>query len=76
MISQQTKIRILEATMRTVVKQFGSILLSRVIMRERLRWLGHVLEMKDDILTKIIFLSQPSKAQQKASCLQWGGKMP
>ena len=32
----------------------GSILLSRAIMKERLRWLGHILWMKDDRLPKIV----------------------
>lgn len=43
----------------------GSILLSRARMRERLRWLGHVLQMKDDRLPKIILVDQPSRAKQK-----------
>ena len=30
--------------------------LSRVIMRERLKWLGYVLWMKDDRLPKMVFL--------------------
>ena len=97
-ISLQTKIRILEGTVMTVVKygsevcalrktdeglldifqrnclrivlvtrlndrisnsslyeKWGSILFSRPIMKERLRWLGHVLGMKDDRLPKIVF---------------------
>ena len=33
----------------------GSIPLSRAIMRDRLRWLGHVLWMKDERLPKIVF---------------------
>ena len=49
----------------------GSIPLSRAIMKERLRWLGHVLRMKDDRLPKIVLFGQPSGATQKAgrSCL-------
>ena len=40
----------------------GSILLSRTIMKERLRWLGHVLRMKDDRLPMIVLFGQPSGA--------------
>ena len=110
-ISLQTKIRILEATVMTVVKygseawglrkadenllnvfqrnclrivlgtrltdrisnsslydKCGSILLSRAIMKERLRWLGHALRMKDDRLPKIVLFGQPSGARRKAGC--------
>ena len=51
----------------------GSIPLSRAIMKERLRWLGHVLRMKDDRLPKIVLFGQPSGATQKAGrpCLGW-----
>ena len=115
-ISLQTKIRILEATVMTVVKygseawtlqkadenlldvfqrnclrivlgtrltdrisnsrlyeKCGSIPLSRAIMKERLRWLGHVLRMKDDRLPKIVLFGQPSGATRKAGrpCLGW-----
>jgi len=34
-------------------------------MKERLRWLGHVLRMKDDRLPKIVLLGQPSRAKWK-----------
>ena len=40
----------------------GSIPLSGAIMKERLRWLGHVLRMKDDIWPKIVLFGQPSGA--------------
>ena len=115
-ISLQTKIRILEATVMTVVKygseawtlrkadenlldvfqrnclrivlgtrltdrisnsrlyeKCGSIPLSGAIMKERLRWLGHVLRMKDDRLPKIVLFGQPSGATRKAGrpCLGW-----
>ena len=43
----------------------GSILFSKDIMKERLRWLGHVLWMKDDRLPKIVLFSQPSRAKRK-----------
>ena len=44
-------------------------------MKERLRWLGHVLRMKDDRLPKIVLFGQPSGATQKAGrpCLGLGG---
>ena len=34
----------------------GPILLSRAIVRERLRWLGYVLWVKDDRLTNIVLI--------------------
>ena len=42
-------------------------------MKERCRWLGHVLWMKDDRLPKIVLFGQPSGATRKAarSCLCW-----
>ena len=51
----------------------GSIPLSRAIIKERLRWLGHVLRMKDDRLPKIVLFGQPSGATRKAGrpCLGW-----
>ena len=51
----------------------GSIPPSRAIMKERLRWLGHVLRMKDDRLQKIVLFGQPSGATRKAvrPCLGW-----
>ena len=49
-------------------KKCGSILLSRAIMKERLRWLGHILQMKDDKLPKVFFFGQLSTAKRKASC--------
>ena len=36
-------------------------------MRERLRFLGHVLWMKDDRLPKIVLSGQPSRDKRKAS---------
>jgi hypothetical protein len=35
-------------------------------MKERLRWLGHVLRMKYDRFLKIVLFSQPSRAKRKA----------
>ena len=49
--------------------------LSQAIMRERLRWLGHVLWMKDDRLPKIVLFGEPFRAKRKAGHLRmvWGG---
>jgi hypothetical protein len=44
----------------------GSIPLSRAIMREKLKWLGHVLQMKDDKLPKIVLFGKSSKPKRKA----------
>jgi hypothetical protein len=44
----------------------GSMPLSRAIMKDRLRWLGHVVRMKDDRMPKIVFFDQPSRAKRKA----------
>ena len=41
-----------------------SVLLSRAITKERLRWLGHVVRMKDDRLPKIVLFAQPSRAKR------------
>jgi len=51
----------------------GSIPFSRAIIKERLRWLGQVLRMKDDRLPKTVLFGQPSRAKQKAghSLLGW-----
>ena len=35
-------------------------------MKERLRWLGHVVRMKDDRLPKTVLFTQPSRAKRKA----------
>ena len=47
-------------------EKFGTIPLSGAIMKERLRWLGHVLRMKDDRLRKIVLFGQLSRATRKA----------
>ena len=49
----------------TVVQKCGSIPLSRAIMKERLRRLGHVLGLKDDRLPRIVFFDQPFRAKRK-----------
>jgi hypothetical protein len=36
-------------------------------MKESLRWLGHVVWMKDDRFPKIVLFVQPSRAKRKAS---------
>ena len=41
-------------------------------MRERLRWIGHVLWMEKDRWPKIVFFGQPSKAKRKAGCPRLG----
>ena len=42
-------------------------------MKERQRWLGHVLRMKDDRLPKIVLFGTPSRAKRKVCrpCLGW-----
>jgi hypothetical protein len=35
-------------------------------MKERLRWLGQVMRIKDDRLPKIVLFGQTSRAKQKA----------
>jgi len=57
---------------RRLYKKSGSILLSRAVMRERLRWLGTVLRMIDDRLPKIVLFGRPSRAKRKAGRPQLG----
>ena len=54
-------------------KKCGLIQLSRAITRERLKWLGHVLRMKDGRLPKIVLFGQPSRAKRKVGHprLEW-----
>ena len=54
-------------------KKYGSVLIFRVIIRERLRWLGHIVWMKDERLPKIVLFEQLSGATWKAGCpfLRW-----
>jgi len=54
--------------------KLGSILVSKTIMRERLRWLGHILRMKDEWLPKVVLFGQPSWAKRKASRQQVDGE--
>jgi hypothetical protein len=44
----------------------GSTPLSRAMMKERLKCLGHVVRMKEDRLPKIVLFGQPSRDKQKA----------
>jgi hypothetical protein len=60
---------------RRLHKKCSSIPLSRAIMRERLRWLGRVLRMKDVGLPKIVLFGQPSKAKRKAGRQRFGWRM-
>ena len=43
----------------------GSIPLSKTMVRERLRWLGHALRMNDDRLPKIFLFGELSRAKRK-----------
>ena len=42
-------------------------------MKEGLRWLRHVLWMKDDRLPRIILFAQPSRAKRNTGCprMEW-----
>ena len=46
--------------------------LSRAMMKKRLRWLGHVVRMKDDRLPKIALFGQSSRAKRKVGCPRLG----
>ena len=74
-VSQRNCLRIVLGTRLTdrisnsrLYEKCGSIPLSRAVTKERLRWLCHVLRMKDDRLPKIVLLGQPSLATRKAGC--------
>ena len=58
----------------TLYENCGSIPLSRAIMKERLRWLRHVLRMKDEKLPKIVLFGQLSKTRGKAGRPRLGWK--
>ena len=45
--------------------------LSSDMMRERLRWLGHVLWMKYDRFAKIVHVGQASRAKRKLDHPKW-----
>ena len=48
-------------------EMFGSISLSSTVIKERLRWLWHILWMKDARLPMIVLFGQPSGTKQKAA---------
>ena len=48
-------------------KKCSLIPFSKAVMREKLRWQGHVLRMKDNGLPKIVLFGQPSRAKRSAS---------
>ena len=56
-------------------KKCGSIPLSRAIMKERLRWLSHVLRMKDDSLPQIVLFANRLGLHGKQVVLVWVGRM-
>ena len=41
-------------------------------MKKRLKWLGHVVRMKDNRLPKIVLFGQPSRAKRKVGRLRLG----
>jgi hypothetical protein len=45
----------------------GSIPLFRAILREMLRWFGHILQKKDGRLPKIVLFGQPFRAKRKTA---------
>ena len=51
----------------------GSVPHSWAIKRGRLRWLGHVLQMKNDGLPNVVLVHESSRAKRKAgrSRMQW-----
>ena len=56
-------------------EQCDSILLPRAIVKQRLRWLGHFVRMKDDIVLKILLFGHLSGAEQEKVILVFGGRM-
>ena len=46
------------------MQKSGSVLISRAIKEKRLRWLRHILKMKDDRLPKVVLFGQPSRAKR------------
>ena len=56
-------------------EKFRSIPLSRAITRERLRWLGHVLQMKHARLPKIFLSANCLRLNRKQVIRGWGERM-
>ena len=56
-------------------KKCSSIMLSRVIMKERLRWLGPILQTKDDRFQRLSFLANHLGLYRKQVILVWVGRM-
>ena len=54
----------------------GSIPLSRAIMKKRLRWLGKILQMKDERSPKISFSANHLGLNGKQVVFAWAGRMP
>ena len=52
-----------------VYEKCGSVLLAKDIMIKGLRWLGHVLRMKDYGFPKIVFIGQPFRVKTKKKSL-------
>ena len=50
----------------------GSISLSRTITKERLRWVGKVVRVKDDRLPRFVLFGRPSRAKRKAGRTRLG----
>ena len=81
-ISLQTIIRISGATVMTLAKcgseawvlkktgEFARCFPEK--LRETVKCLGHIMQMKDEILLKIVLIGQLPKAKQKAVCSQIG----
>ena len=60
---------------RRLYEKCGSIPLSKAITKERFRWLGHSLQMKDDRLPKIILLANRLGLHRKQVVLVWVGRI-
>ena len=59
----------------SLYEKCGSIPFSGAIMKERLKWLGHVLRMKDDRLPKIVLFVNRLGLHGKPVVLVWVGMM-
>jgi len=52
-------------------EKYGPMPLFRAEMKERLRWLGYVLRMKDNRLPKIVLFGQSPRSKWKRPHLGW-----